>query len=232
MKQPLLLLIETATEQCSVAISSGKDIIAKAVAIKVFDHSARLTLLIEQCLQTAGIFIDQMDAIALSEGPGSYTGLRVGMATAKGICFGTGMPLILVPTLEAMSNAAIRASGRQDVHYLPMLDARRMEVYAGLYNVALQQLHAPCAIVLEGDTFKEWKTEQKEVLYFGNGSDKWKLICSLEGFRHINVNMSAVDMVDSAHVRFESKEFSSINSAVPLYLKNPNITTPKPRLTH
>jgi tRNA threonylcarbamoyladenosine biosynthesis protein TsaB len=232
LKQPFLLLIETATEKCSVAISSGVDILAKAAAIKVFDHSARLTLLIEQCLQTAGIQIDQIDAIALSEGPGSYTGLRVGMATAKGICFGTGLPLILVPTLEAMSNAARKAGGQQDAYYLPMLDARRMEVYAALYDANLKQLQAPCAIVLEAETFKEWNPENKRILYFGNGSDKWKTICNSDGFHHIEVNMNAVDMAYSAHVRYEAKEFSSIISAVPLYLKNPNITTPKPRLTH
>lgn len=232
MKKPFILLIETATEKCSVAISSGVEIIAKAVAIKVFDHSARLTLLIEQCLQTAGLQIEQIDAIALSEGPGSYTGLRVGMATAKGICFGIDLPLILVPTLEIMSNAAIRSAGQPDVHYLPMLDARRMEVYAALYDANLKQLQSPCAIVLEAETFKDWKTGNRDILYFGNGSDKWKTICNSAGFHHIDVNMNAVDMAYSAHVRYEANEFSSIISAVPLYLKKPNITTPKPRLTH
>ena len=232
MKQPILLLIETAIEQCSVAVSSGVEIIAKAAAIKVFDHSARLTLLIEQCLQTAGLQINEIDAIAISEGPGSYTGLRVGMATAKGICFGTGIPLILVPTLEAMSNAAIRTADKRDALYLPMLDARRMEVYAALYDLDLRQIEAPSAVVLDADSFRHWKHEQKEILYFGNGSEKWRNICNSEGFHHINVSMNAVDMAYSAHVRYEAGDFSSIISAVPLYLKNPNITTPKPRLTH
>lgn len=227
-----LLLIETATEKCSVAISSGVEILAKAEAIKVFDHSARLTLLIEQCLQTAGMQIDQISAIALSEGPGSYTGLRVGMATAKGICFGTGLPLILVPTLEAMSYNALQKAGNLDAHYLPMLDARRMEVYAALYNSNLETLQTPSAVVLDEDSFRDWKSADREIIYFGNGSEKWKTMVKSNGFQHIDVSMNAVDMVYSAHVRFIKGEFSSTISAVPLYLKNPNITTPKPRLTH
>src|SRR3989339_992061 len=130
----LILHIETATETCSVALCKGADVIAEKESTEMNVHSSKLTVFIEEMFQDTAIDISSLDAVAVSEGPGSYTGLRIGVSTAKGICYGIEKPLIAVSTLEALTFAIDKNNISAETWFCPMIDARRMEVYSVFFD--------------------------------------------------------------------------------------------------
>ena len=145
---PKILCIETATEICSVCLSIDGEAVALAETDKGFSHASTLTILIQKCLEEANLTLDNLDAVALSQGPGSYTGLRIGVSVAKGICYALNKPMIAIDTLEALAWACAKEE-KQEAHYCPMIDARRMEVYTAMYNLKGEEEQSVNALILD-----------------------------------------------------------------------------------
>ena len=144
-----ILCLETSATVCSVAIATDREVVAIREINEGFNHSAKLTVFISELLNETGIEIINLDAIAVSSGPGSYTGLRIGVSVAKGLCFSIDKPLISIPTLEALSiGAAEKISDQEDIILFPMIDARRMEVYCAQYDLNISCISPPMALVV------------------------------------------------------------------------------------
>ncbi|MCK7558859.1 tRNA (adenosine(37)-N6)-threonylcarbamoyltransferase complex dimerization subunit type 1 TsaB [Chitinophaga sedimenti] len=170
----LILNIDTATSIGSVCLAKDGEVLHTIRNAEQRDHAARLPLFVREVLQTAGITSAQLDAIAVSAGPGSYTGLRVGAATAKGLCYAWKKPLIAIGTLELMANGMINATGNKDALYCPMIDARRMEVFTAVYDASITPLLVPQALVLDEQSYQNWITTSGDILFFGDGAAKWQ----------------------------------------------------------
>ncbi len=214
----LILCIETATRSCSVALAKDGSLLHfKEELSEKYSHSEQLTPFIESLLQEQGVALADLDAIAVSKGPGSYTGLRIGVSTAKGLCYALNKPLIKVSTLEAM------ASGMEKKHpnkiYSPMIDARRMEVYTAFFQSG-KQLTDIEAHIIEADSFSKM-LEQEEVVFFGDGADKCQeLIVHVNAIFVTDIYPSAKDMVALAEKAFAQQQFEDVAYFEPYYLKN------------
>jgi len=213
----LILSIETSTPLCSVAIHRDGKLVATQETMEEGGHGKRLTRLIEGVCEEATISLGQLDALAVSIGPGSYTGLRIGLATAKGLCFGLDKPLISLNTLKIMANAW--ESMPENTFLLPMLDARRMEVYAAVFaSKSLEVVSDTEAIILEPDSFENLK---QNTLAFGNGAMKWQEACANTyiSFSDEQPYPQAKYMGIDAHAAFQNKQFAALVQAEPNYLK-------------
>ncbi|MDB5201864.1 MAG: universal protein YeaZ [Ferruginibacter sp.] len=214
----LILNIDSATETASVSIAENGNIIDQRINPLQKEHASFLHPAVEELLQNHGILLKDIQAIAVTIGPGSYTGLRVGMASAKGFAYALGLPLITIGTLPAMASAAIEISQSEDSLYCPLIDARRMEVYTAVYNHKLEEVISPSAQILTAESFQEI-VEKQPVYFFGSGMKKWKEIV-----RHNNVNFlenfnlpKAISQL--AFEKYSRKEFSHLAHTQPLYLK-------------
>ncbi len=161
----LILNIESATGICSVGLSKGDELLALVENHEGNVHSEKITLLIADCMRDAGYELEAIDAVSVSEGPGSYTSLRVGSAVAKGICYALNKPMIAVSTLKSLAKASFAKEGIDSATYIPMIDARRMEVYMAVYDSDIQQLAPISAKVLDEQTMNEWRFTQGLLLY-------------------------------------------------------------------
>lgn len=218
----IILLLETATESCSVALSSGNNIIAEKYINQPKAHASLLAKYIQDILAENNLSIKDCSAIAVSEGPGSYTGLRVGISCAKGLCYGAQKPLIAVGTLSIITQLAIDNSLLDtNTPYLivPMIDARRMEVYTSTFNPHGEQLSQTQALVLDQMSFKE-ELEKGKVLFTGNGALKFK------PFVENNPNAFFAEQVPHAcgmrlyaETALKNKNFEDCAYFEPLYLK-------------
>lgn len=226
-KSNLILCIETTTEVCSVALSSDGKRLNELSINEPNAHGTNLTLLIDKLIQASGYTIKDLDAVAYSSGPGSYTGLRIGLSVAKGICFGNNIPLIDVPTLSHITLQAIQLNPDAEV-YLPMLDARRMEVYTALINKELELLIPPFACLLEEFDWDTLNTYHR-IAYFGNGALKASSILSdRKNFVQIdNFSLHAGSICSIADKKFNKQEFADLALHTPFYLKNANVTPSK-----
>lgn len=222
----LILNIDTSTDICSVAIAREGKVIALKENNEGFNHSTLLGVYADDLLKENGLTANDLDAVAVSMGPGSYTGLRIGVSLAKGICFGAGKPLIAVSTLEALANAVAARKG-EGGYYCPMIDARRMEVYTAVFDregITVRDIHAE---VIEEGAFADL-LEGHKMFFFGNGSDKVK-----EVIRHPNaefipgVETSAANMTLLAERKFEAGDFEDVAYFEPFYLKDFVATVPK-----
>ena len=218
----LILNIDTAVETAYVTLSKDGAIIAQLVNTEQREHGAFLQPAIKNLLDKTSVSLQQVDAIALSSGPGSYTGLRVGMASAKGLCFALNKPLITIGTLEILASAAISSahseSKNNNLLYCPMIDARRMEVFTALYDESMQSILNPCAMQLNADSFANWLLKNK-ILFFGTGAKKWKDICNNENAILVTEANNSLAMSILSHQKFELKNFANLPYAEPLYLK-------------
>lgn len=222
----LILSIETSTTVCSVALTEGEEIVAQKKLLEDKSHASHLTILIQDILKESGRTMLDLDAVAISEGPGSYTGLRIGVSTAKGLCYALSIPLIGVNTLEAMAFEVGR-NGQDDVIFCPMIDARRMEVYTALYDVKLEELMAPHPKVLNEESFQE-TLRNAHVLFFGNGSGKFKDLIPVKNAEFIeNVSPSAWAVGILASFKLSNNETEDLAYFEPRYLKEFQATTPK-----
>lgn len=221
-----ILYLETAVDECSAALSDGPKLIGEAVSLRPYDHAARLTLLIESCLSQASLVADELDAVAVSAGPGSYTGLRIGFSTAKGLCFALDKPLIVADTLLAWASLALSRSPGAD-RVIPMIDARRMEVYASVFGAQLNILSPAEAVILSDQSFEAHIGRAKRILVCGNGAVKWDGGRSRQEIIRSDVPLRASGMIAEAWEKYSRGDFAEINFAGPKYLKSPNITTPK-----
>tara|TARA_B100001057_G_C22860099_1_gene954150 strand:- start:1210 stop:1878 length:669 start_codon:yes stop_codon:yes gene_type:complete len=212
-----ILCIETATKSCSVALAKDGHLVAvKEEVSEQYSHSEQLTVFIEQLLQIEKLKVSDLDAIAVSSGPGSYTGLRIGASSAKGLCYASDVPLIAVSTLGAMAQAM--KDKYPEAQLCPMIDARRMEVYCALYSKS--QASSVIAKVIDGDSFKD-ELAQGLVLFFGDGADKCQEILTHTNARfELGVYPSAVNMISLAYDKFQNQDFEDIVYFEPFYLKD------------
>jgi len=233
LSDPILLHIESATEPCSVAISRGEQVVAYVKSIKKFDHATRMLLMIEQCLQQAGLSKSDLTALAVSMGPGSYTGLRVALSTAKGLCLALDIPLIGLSTLEIIVRGARLEVGEEPHTYIPMVDARRDEVYCGIYNDQGEEVTAEAPFILSPESIHKLEQAHGKIVFCGNGSAKIHQFATPTASMKIIANdPSAAKMSTPALAKWNQKEFLNLFSASPTYLKSPNITQAKPRIIH
>ncbi len=225
----LILNIDTATDIASVCISDNGYSIAYSENNQQKEHASFVHAAINSILKEAGKELAQIDAFAVTSGPGSYTGLRVGLATAKGFCFALNKPLITVNTLQVMAKAAIMenspAINNINMLYCPMIDARRMEVYTAIYNRAMETQLKPTAVVIEPESFDRW-LNNSPILFFGSGSAKLKGLLSNEKAVFADINSNAKNLAQLAEKLFSQKKFADIAYAEPDYVKD-FFSTPK-----
>lgn len=226
-KEPIILNIESATGTCSVSISSGETVLSFQEAEKSFEHAKVLTSLINTCLATAGLNIKEMDAVAVSSGPGSYTSLRVGISTAKGICYALDKPMISVDTLQALALSGRSAIKSENAYCCPMIDARRMEVYFSLFDTNNKLISGPAAMIVEEGAFDVYFNQGKKIIFCGNGAEKCKTILTSENAFFQPSECSAMYLPSISNRLYTNKEFEDVAYFKPKYLKPPNITTPK-----
>ncbi|GIM48652.1 tRNA (adenosine(37)-N6)-threonylcarbamoyltransferase complex dimerization subunit type 1 TsaB [Capnocytophaga stomatis] len=210
-----ILCIETSGINCSVAISEGSSLLAEKAENKgKFTHAESLHVFINEVLNLAKISINELDAIAVSGGPGSYTGLRIGVSTAKGLCFALNKPLIAISTLQILAS---QITDNQLI--IPMLDARRMEVYSAVFDKNFNEIEKTEAKILNENSYTEWLSKGK-VIFLGDGAEKFSKICHHPNAFFIkNAYPQARDMVVHAFERFKNKCFEDIAYFEPNYLK-------------
>ena len=218
----LILSLDTSTQNCSVALHENGQLITQELVDEEGSHSKSLTLLIEKVMKTAGRALAELSAVAVSNGPGSYTGLRIGLATAKGICFALDKPLICLPTLQVLASAVDAPSGSL---LLPMLDARRMEVYAAVYSSSLKEVSPQEAHILNQESYQS----HANVVVFGNGSAKWQESCTHPSITFLDGPLlpEAQFMGKLAHEAFLNQTFENLVTKEPDYLKEYMGTKPK-----
>ena len=218
---PTILHIETSTDVCSVAVSEDSQIIFQQDDHSGPNHAERLGTMTDEALSFTDNHAIPFDAVAASCGPGSYTGLRIGVSMAKGICYGRDLKLIAVPTLELLCvPVLLREIPEEDALLCPMLDARRMEVYAGIYTKALKPVREIGADVVTVETYKPY-LDKHPVYFFGNGAQK-----CMETINHPNAHLIegieplAKWMQPLAERRFLNEQFEDVAYFVPYYLKD------------
>ena len=216
----LILNIESATTVCSVSLSDKTEVIAFKEIDNGYTHAENLHVFINTLLAESGIEADQLSAIAISKGPGSYTGLRIGVSAAKGIAYALSIPLISVDTLQTMAIAA-KAQNKTANYYCPMIDARRMEVYTALYNNEMQIQEETKALILDTESIEIFK-QRNNIAFFGNGMPKAKeLLSQLADSVFIeNINPGARFMPEIAYKKLVTKTFEDVAYFEPFYLKD------------
>ncbi len=225
---PNIIHIETSTSVCSAALST--DGLVKC-HFENFDGPSHATLLgvyVKQVMEYARDKEIKIDAVAVSCGPGSYTGLRIGVSEAKGLCFGLNVPLIAVPTLELLTCSALfRNYFEEDVLYCPMIDARRMEVYSAIYDNALNCVKPVGAYIVDENTFAE-DLKSNKIVFFGDGAEKCKAVINHPNAIFLDkVVPLATDMLALADRAFLNGKFEDVAYFEPFYLKEFVATTPK-----
>lgn len=222
-----ILQIETATPVCSVALSiNGKTIALKEEAAQNI-HAASLTLFIEKVMKSANLKFTDLDAVAVSKGPGSYTGLRIGVSSAKGLCFALDKPLIAINTLQMMANGYMLQNPNYEGLICTMIDARRMEVFTSIYNSNLQEVEATNAKIVSETSFNSM-LEGNDITFIGDGAEKCKLVLNHQNahFSSLNFN-SATNMSALALQAYNNQNFEDVAYFEPFYLKDFVFTTPK-----
>lgn len=217
-----ILMIETSTECCSVALSEGGRILASRIDETPRMQSSMLAPYIVEVLEEAGLRAADLDAVAVSEGPGSYTGLRVGVSTAKGICFGAGLPLIGVDTLQLLACQALPVIPGliRDLHrIISFLDARRMEVYAATFDAEGRKCSDTAAVILDETSYQE-ELAAGPVLFIGTGVEKFQAICQHPNARFQPCFPLATAMLKPALAALQKKEFKDVAYFEPFYLKD------------
>lgn len=222
-----ILYLETSTTVCSVALSVDSAIVFERVSYEGPSHAALLGVFVEEAIAFANEKKWHPDAVAVSAGPGSYTGLRIGTSMAKGLCLGWQIPLIAIPTLDIMAAKAVRQATAPDMWYCAMLDARRMEVYAAIYDVDLSVIRETKAEVVTPETYASFLA-QKNICFFGNGAAKCKDIIASEKAYYIDhVDPLATDMLSLAEQAYHTNQFADVAYYEPYYLKDFIATVPK-----
>ena len=220
----MILCLETATPVCSVALNDGCCTIALRETEGQNAHSEKITNFIREAMETANIDYRQLDAVAVSKGPGSYTGLRIGVSTAKGICYAADLPLMAIDTLEAMAYGMKEKLGSQIAEndlLIPMIDARRMEVYAAIFDAHLNKIEDTAALVIDENSFEELR-KTHHLWLFGDGAPKLSKVFEnqpnvtvIDGFKP-----SAAYMRPLAEKALLNKDFVDVAYFEPFYLKD------------
>ena len=231
-----ILLIETSGTVCSVAMAVNGSVLAQVETEAVSNHAAFLTLHIEACCQQAGIALQQIDAIAMSKGPGAYTSLRVGASVAKGVCYALDKPLIALNTLEALAygcrSLGLPEDGLEPV-WVPMLDARRQELWLALYGADMREIAPAQPLILTNNSFEDYIEQHIgsdsgfRFVLAGSGIEKVRSGGFLTKLHFWGPEKnSAANLAVLAEMAYISEEFEDIAYFEPFYMKPPNITTP------
>ena len=224
----VILNIETSTHICSIALSNNNNCIFSKSDANGMNHAALLNLFIQDALEYLNENNLKLDAVAVSSGPGSYTGLRIGVSTAKGLCYGFGIPLISVSTLEVMALAAIDQTNKIEKSiFCPMIDARRMEVYAAFYDSNLLKKRDIQADIIDNESYKDI-LDENIVYFFGNGMEKCSELLAHSNSLFINdINPLAINMINLSVKAYSEEKFEDIAYFEPFYLKEFHMTTPR-----
>lgn len=219
----IILAIDTAVNVCSVSLAFSENEIYTKESFDIKSHASNLHLFIDYLMKFHEVSYDKLSAVAVSSGPGSYTGLRIGVSTAKGICYAHNIPLISIPTLDAMAFEMSKFNTQQsnNVFYLPMIDARRMEVYTAIYNNNLECVKPVHAAIIEDDYFDSLKANFNYYVA-GNGAEKTKSINSNKSnLFYINENVhSSIAVAQLAFTKLKNSIFESSAYFEPFYLKD------------
>jgi tRNA threonylcarbamoyladenosine biosynthesis protein TsaB len=211
-----ILNIETATKNCSVSLAKdGETIICKEIAEQGYSHAEKLHVFIAEIIKEAGILMSDLKAIAVSQGPGSYTGLRIGVSAAKGLCYALEIPLIAIDTLTSLTNQVKHNDGL----IVPMIDARRMEVYSAIFNSNKEMIREVQAEILTEESF----VNQAEIIYFiGDSNEKAKSVLTKANFIFLDeiVFPSAKEMSAISYQKFQNNDFVDVAYFEPYYLKD------------
>ncbi len=230
----LILNIETSTEVCSVSLAQNGRTLFIRESTEGFNHSGSLTVFIEELFKVNNIQAKSIDAVAVSKGPGSYTGLRIGVSVAKGLCYGLGIPLISVSSLEILGIYTAMHSEKfhqnkngKPLLFCPMIDARRMEVYTALYNAKGEEIRPVSAEIIDENFLKEL-FDTNHILFFGNGAEKCKNMINHQNAVFAGpFNTSSEFMAILTQEKFSKKQFEDVAYFEPFYLKNFVATIPK-----
>ena len=217
-----ILNIETSTDVCSVSVSQDGACIFSQEDHEGPNHAVKLGTFVDEALSFADSHAIPLDAVAVSCGPGSYTGLRIGASMAKGICFGQDLKLIAVPTLELLAVPVLLGEhpAEEDALIVPMLDARRMEVYAQVFDRALREVRPIQADIVDAETYKEY-LDRGAVYFFGNGAAKCMEVINHPNAHIVkNIEPLAKNMAPLAEKRFVEGKFEDVAYFVPFYLKD------------
>ena len=214
----LILLIETATKSCSVSLAYDDKIIAtKQEVNEQYSHAEKLTIFIAELFENQDFAIQDLDAVAVSKGPGSYTGLRIGVSTAKGLCYTLDIPLVAISTLRAMAFGM--AQKEESNLYCPMIDARRMEVYNAFFNAENKEIRGVQADIINEQSYK--KELEKSVLFFGDGAEKCKAIIRHKNAKFLDgIYPTSKDMLSLVLQKYKNKDFEDVAYFEPFYLKD------------
>ncbi len=213
---PLILHLETSTTICSVCLAENGRIISLQEEISPNSHSASITLLIAQLFQQTNFTLNNLDAVAVNEGPGSYTGLRIGVSVAKGICYALNIPLINLSTTQSLAAGAVNSVRDEDAYYCPVLDSVKNEVYAAMYDASLNVIHPPSPVGTTLDNFHKFFNVRK-IYFFGPGASK---VLKPENGIFLDIKSSASYMVRLAEERFSAKLFADTAYFEPYYMKS------------
>ncbi len=213
----LILNIDKAIDTASVCLAKNGSVLSVSTNERQKDHGSWLHVTIKELFEKHNLELKEIDALAVTEGPGSYTGLRIGISTAKGICYALNKPLITINTLMAIANAASSHSANVDF-LCPMIDARRMDVFTAIYSKTLKVVKEPVAMTLNENSFDE-ELAQNNILFFGNGSNKFSAIQRNSHAIFVDVKMDAVSMISLSESKWSKKEFADLAYVEPLYLK-------------
>lgn len=231
----LILCIETGTDICSVGIARDGELMSLRESDQGRDHAKQVAVFVDELLRETGVKPDELDAVAVGMGPGSYTGLRIGVSFAKGLCYGLNIPLLAVGSLEALTDVAIKdyeagiiqVEGWDEAFLCPMVDARRMEVYTQIFNSRCEAQSEVSAEIITEDSFSQWRAKGKLVI-FGNGAAKCQEM--LPDAIYIDVAPSARGLTRIAHQLFEAGKTVDIAYFEPFYLKDFVVIPSKKRL--
>ena len=226
-----ILHIETSTKVCSVAVTEDGAVLFEKVDKSGPSHAVQLGVFVDEAISYIDNHGIPFDAVAVSQGPGSYTGLRIGVSEAKGLCFGLKVPLISVPTLELLAcTTMFRNYFEEDVLYCPMIDARRMEVYSAVYDNALNDVVPVGAYVIDEHTFSDL-LDNRRIVFAGNGSTKCKDVIKHRNAIFVEgIVPLATDMLALAERAFRNGQFEDVAYFEPFYLKEFIATTPKNKI--
>ena len=221
----LILNIETATKNCSVSLSNeGKLIALKELNDVNYSHSEKLHIFIDEVLKASKIAFSELSAVAVSKGPGSYTGLRIGVSTAKGLCFALDKPLISISTLTSLAHSI---KVEKNALILPMLDARRMEVYSAIFDSKYKQIRRTKAEIIDKNSFGELLDKNK-IYFLGDGVEKCKEILQHKNAVFLNNYFpSAKEMAILSYEKYKKNDIEDVAYFEPFYLKDFLVTKPK-----
>jgi tRNA threonylcarbamoyladenosine biosynthesis protein TsaB len=220
MNMTYILNIDTTSEKAIVNICNGQKVIGSLLNADAKKHASFLHSSIHQLLKENNIQASELKAVGVTGGPGSYTGIRIGLATAKGLCFALNIPLMMFNTLEVLVFSAIEKIGKSDVLYCPMIDARRMEVFTAIYDAQLFQIMEPSAMILTENSFKEI-AEKQPIYFLGSGTEKFKNVAnnSSKNNHFSDENISSESLAKFSWKKYEKNDFENLAYSKPLYIK-------------